>query len=139
MRKHARSKALPAVLFLSLNFLAADVVISPVAASARTLRNRSRVRVRPAARPRPAVRPQAPVTPENLAALRFCESGDDYTRTGGRYFGAYQFSPRTWSSLGYEGMPHEAEPEVQDEAAAALQARSGWGQWPACSRKLGFR
>ena len=30
-------------------------------------------------------------------------------------------------------------PGVQDQAAAQLQARSGWGQWPACSRAAGLR
>jgi len=47
--------------------------------------------------------------------------------------------PRTWRTLGYPGLPHEAPPEMQDEAARRLQARSGWGQWPVCSRRIGAR
>ena len=70
-------------------------------------------------------------------ALAQCESGGNFgINTGNGYYGAYQFSLGTWRSLGYGGYPHQASPEVQTEAAAKLQERSGWGQWPACSRKL---
>lgn len=74
------------------------------------------------------------------ARLRRCEAGGDYRRNSGNgYYGAYQFSAATWRSLGYPGLPHQAPPEVQDEAAQKLQRRSGWGQWPACSRRIGVR
>jgi resuscitation-promoting factor RpfA len=74
------------------------------------------------------------------ARLRQCESGGRYTiNTGNGFYGAYQFVPRTWRSLGYPGLPHQATPEMQDEAARKLQARSGWGQWPVCSRRIGAR
>lgn len=78
-------------------------------------------------------------TPENLQLLRECESGDDYgINTGNGYYGAYQFSAQTWQALGYAGLPHEAAPELQDEAAVRLQAEQGWNAWPACNRQLGF-
>lgn len=75
------------------------------------------------------------------AALRQCESGGNYAaNTGNGYYGAYQFSASTWRSMGTGyAYAHEAPPAVQDDAAQRLQARSGWGQWPACSRKLGLR
>jgi hypothetical protein len=74
------------------------------------------------------------------ARLRHCESSGRYTRnTGNGYYGAYQFKPSTWRSLGYRGLPHRAAPAVQDRAARRLQAREGWGQWPACARRLGLR
>jgi Transglycosylase-like domain len=74
------------------------------------------------------------------AALRECESHNNYEiNTGNGYYGAYQFAAGTWKRLGYSGLPHRAAPVVQDEAAKRLQAKSGWGQWPACSRKLGLR
>lgn len=79
--------------------------------------------------------------PDIWAALRNCEAGGVYTRnTGNGYYGAYQFSAATWRSMntGYE-YAHLAPPEVQDDAARRLQARSGWGQWPACSKKIGVR
>ncbi len=73
------------------------------------------------------------------AELRQCESGGNYaTDTGNGYYGAYQFSAATWHGLGFTGLPNQAPPAVQDEAAVELQARSGWGQWPACSRRLGL-
>jgi len=73
------------------------------------------------------------------AALRQCESGGNYSdNTGNGYYGAYQFSLATWHGIGYPGVPSNAPPAVQDRAAQQLQARSGWGQWPACSRRLGL-
>lgn len=101
---------------------------------------------RAANRPRPAT-PPAPPAPVQAAArddvwvkLRQCEAGGRYNaNTGNGYYGAYQFSAGTWRSLGYQGLPHQAPPEVQDEAAGKLQARGGWGHWPACSRRIGVR
>jgi len=74
------------------------------------------------------------------AALRQCESGGNYQdNTGNGFYGAYQFTEQTWQSLGLSGLPSQAPPAVQDDAAKRLQARDGWGPWPACSRKLGLR
>ncbi len=71
--------------------------------------------------------------------LRMCESTGNYgTDTGNGYYGAYQFALSTWYGLGFTGLPSEASPAVQDEAARMLQARSGWGQWPACAAELGL-
>lgn len=87
------------------------------------------------AHPRPAASPSA----ENLEALRWCESENDYgADTGNGYYGAYQFSLETWRGLGYQGYPHQARPQVQDEAAARLQSLYGWGQWPGCAWWLGL-
>jgi hypothetical protein len=86
--------------------------------------------------------PRRPVllTGDVWARLRSCESGGRYgINSGNGFYGAYQFHPRTWRTLGYPGLPHEAPPEMQDEAAQRLQARSGWGQWPVCSRRIGAR
>ncbi|MGO9558300.1 MAG: transglycosylase family protein [Acidimicrobiales bacterium] len=82
-----------------------------------------------------------PVAPAGGAwyELRLCESGDNYAEdTGNGYYGAYQFSLSTWYGLGYSGLPSEASPAEQDRAAAELQARSGWGQWPSCAAGLGL-
>lgn len=69
------------------------------------------------------------------ARLRECESHGDYTaNTGNGYYGAYQFSAKTWHSLGLAGLPHQASPADQDAAARRLLARSGWRQWPNCGR-----
>ena len=80
------------------------------------------------------------IAPEVWLALRKCESGNRYDlNTGNGYFGAYQFALGTWQKLGYPGLPHQAPPSVQDEAARRLQARSGWAVWPSCSRRIGAR
>ena len=118
MRKQPR-------LFVVIAILSICSLLSAAPASAGVLRARHRI-----------YKDVAP-TPEIWAALRFCEAGGAYDRhTGNGYYGAYQFSPRTWRGLGYTGLPHQADPAIQDEAAAKLQDRSGWGQWPGCRRKL---
>ena len=110
--------------------------VRPVRKVYRYRASRSRIRPR-VARP---VRPKAVPTGDVWARLRQCESGGNYTiSTGNGFYGAYQFHPRTWRGLGYPGLPHQASPEMQDEAARKLQARSGWGQWPVCSRRIGAR
>jgi resuscitation-promoting factor RpfB len=55
------------------------------------------------------------------------------------YYGGLQFLPSTWRSVGGSGMPHHASKAEQIKRGKILQQRSGWGQWPACSRKLGLR
>lgn len=70
-----------------------------------------------------------------FAQIRQCESGNNYsTNTGNGFYGAYQFTQGTWQSLGYSGLPSNASPATQDEAARRLAARSGLGQWPVCGR-----
>lgn len=75
------------------------------------------------------------------AALAQCESGGNPTivSSNGLYHGLYQFSVGTWESVGGSGLPSQASPGEQTERAMILQARSGWGQWPHCSSKLGLR
>lgn len=73
------------------------------------------------------------------AALAQCESGGNPRAVSGPYHGLYQFSVSTWRSVGGQGLPSQASPAEQLKRAKILQARSGWGQWPACSRKIGVR
>ena len=78
-------------------------------------------------------------TVANFERLAQCESGGRWgISTGNGYYGGLQFSLATWRSIGYSGYPHQASKATQIEAGQKLQRRSGWGQWPACSRKLGF-
>jgi Transglycosylase-like domain len=73
-------------------------------------------------------------------ALAECESGGNWAaNTGNGYYGGLQFSATTWHSVGGTGLPHEHSRETQILMGQRLQARSGWGQWPACSRELGLR
>jgi hypothetical protein len=79
------------------------------------------------------------VSPDTWAQLRMCESSGRYAvNTGNGYYGAYQFDLRTWHGLGYSGLPSDAPPAVQDEAAQKLYQQRGWQPWPACSVKLGL-
>jgi len=73
--------------------------------------------------------------------LAQCESNNNWQAVSrnGLYYGGLQFHPQTWRSVGGSGMPHEASREEQIRRAQILLARSGWGQWPACSLRLGLR
>ncbi len=75
-------------------------------------------------------------------ALAGCETGGTWDwaiNTGNGYFGGLQFGLPAWQHVGGEGYPHEASREEQIWRGHLLQEDSGWGQWPACSRKLGLR
>lgn len=75
-----------------------------------------------------------------FAAIRQCESGGNYsTNTGNGFYGAYQFTQQTWSSLGYPGRPDQASPAMQDQAARQLAATSGYQNWPVCGAGFGSR
>jgi len=73
-------------------------------------------------------------------ALARCESGGNpgAISASGRYYGLFQFSLSTWQAMGGSGLPSDAPASEQLQRAQALQARSGWGQWPACARSLGL-
>jgi len=72
--------------------------------------------------------------------LARCESGGNWSiNTGNGYFGGLQFSLSTWRAVGGHGLPSDNSREEQIARAEILLARSGWGQWPACTAKLGLR
>jgi LysM repeat protein len=72
--------------------------------------------------------------------LARCESGGNWSiNTGNGYYGGLQFSLSTWRAVGGSGLPSENSREEQIARAEILLARSGWGQWPACTTKLGLR
>ncbi|WP_052436370.1 resuscitation-promoting factor [Georgenia sp. SUBG003] len=109
---------------------------------------------RPAPKPQPAASPAASSAPAQRSApsgggaptsgvwaqLAQCESGGNPSAVSpnGLYHGLYQFSVQTWQAMGGSGLPSQASPAEQTQRAQALQARSGWGQWPACAAKLGL-
>lgn len=73
-------------------------------------------------------------------ALARCESGGNWSiNTGNGYYGGLQFTASTWKAVGGSGLPSQASREEQIMRGQILQARSGWGQWPACTKKLGLR
>jgi LysM repeat protein len=72
--------------------------------------------------------------------LAHCESSGNWgINTGNGYYGGLQFTLSSWRGVGGSGLPSDASRSEQIARAKALQARQGWGAWPACSAKLGLR
>lgn len=90
---------------------------------------------------RPPPRTHPAPTDDQMRALAHCESrSNPATNTGNGYYGAFQFSLRTWRGMGKSGWPHHHSAEEQTETARALIVRSGWrSQFPGCSRRMGMR
>lgn len=81
--------------------------------------------------------PDDPATWERLAQ---CESSGNWSMNSGNgYYGGLQFSLASWRDVGGAGYPHQASKAEQVKRGKILQARYGWGQWPHCSRQLGYR
>jgi hypothetical protein len=75
--------------------------------------------------------------------LAWCESNGNWAMNSGNgFYGGIQFMHSTWVNMGgrqWAEYPHQASRDQQIEVATRLQAQYGWGQWPACSAKLGLR
>jgi hypothetical protein len=75
--------------------------------------------------------------------LAQCESSGNWAMNSGNgYYGGVQFLHSTWVNMGgrqYAEYPHQATREQQIAVSERLLSQYGWGQWPACSRKLGLR
>jgi len=75
--------------------------------------------------------------------LAACESGGNWSiNTGNGYRGGLQFHPQTWTGFGggeFAATADQASRDQQIAVAQRVQAKQGWGAWPACSRKLGLR
>jgi resuscitation-promoting factor RpfB len=87
-------------------------------------------------KPRPTLTPSADGL--DWAALAKCESGGNprAVNSRGGYYGLYQFSLRTWASVGGSGNPIDASPDEQTARAQLLYDKAGAGQWPRCGRHL---
>ena len=118
--------------------LATTTTVPAAAARPSSARRASRAATSPR-RDAPRVEGGGGTSGDVWAALRACESNGYGDKRNPRYRGAYQFSWATWASVGGTGDPADAPPEEQDRRAQMLQARSGWGQWPRCSKRLGLR
>ncbi len=69
-----------------------------------------------------------------------CESGGNWAiNTGNGYYGGLQFSLGSWRAVGGSGLPSQASKSEQIMRGQILQARQGWGAWPACTARLGLR
>ncbi len=94
-----------------------------------------------------AAAPRRVAAPANYSAgdgsvwdkLAACEAGGNWAiNTGNGYYGGLQFSLSSWRGVGGSGLPSDASREEQIMRGQMLQARSGWGAWPACSARLGL-
>jgi LysM repeat protein len=94
-----------------------------------------------------AYRAQAPASATNYApsdgsvwdSIAACEAGGNWAiNTGNGFYGGLQFTLGSWNAVGGSGYPNEASREEQIARGQMLQARQGWGAWPACSAKLGL-
>lgn len=59
-----------------------------------------------------------------------------------RFHGGLQFHPGTWSAYRSDHHPqhaYDATREQQIQVAERVLDAQGWGAWPVCSKKLGFR
>lgn len=85
--------------------------------------------------------PTATSTPSGVwNRLAQCESGGNWSiNTGNGFYGGLQFTLSSWHAVGGSGYPNQASPSEQIARAQMLEARQGWGAWPACSAKLGLR
>jgi hypothetical protein len=86
----------------------------------------------------PAGTATARATGAPLASIRACETRGQpnpySTNTGNGFYGAYQFTPGTWQSVGGSGNPAAASPAEQDKRAAILYSQRGAQPWPVCGR-----
>lgn len=72
--------------------------------------------------------------------LAQCESGGNWAiNTGNGYYGGIQFSLQTWRGIGGTGYPHEHSRETQIAMGKKLWEVQGWGAWPGCTSKFGWR
>lgn len=119
-----------------------EEISNEVTTKARTHIIEVGTKTRPAPAPAPKTSSSGGGAPTSgvWAALARCESGGNpsIVSRNGLYHGLYQFTVSTWRSVGGSGLPSQASAAEQTKRAQILQARSGWGQWPGCARKLGL-
>jgi len=75
--------------------------------------------------------------------LAECESGGDWSiNTGNGFSGGVQFLRSTWLAMGggeFAPDAYLASKAEQIVVAERLLKVSGWGAWPGCTRKFGWR
>ncbi|MBJ8344060.1 resuscitation-promoting factor [Antrihabitans sp. YC2-6] len=76
-------------------------------------------------------------------ALAQCEATGNWAiNTGNGFYGGVQFDQNTWERQGglkYAPRADLATREEQIAIASVTQQRQGWGAWPACTSRLGYR
>lgn len=80
-----------------------------------------------------------PLSEAQITFLGNCESGMTASRNSGNgYYGAFQFSPGTWNSMGTGYERADMAPlDVQKDAVQRLVSRSSiFSQFPGCSSQM---
>ena len=76
-------------------------------------------------------------------ALAQCEATGNWAiNTGNGFYGGIQFDQNTWERQGglkYAPRADLATREEQIAIGSITQQRQGWGAWPACTSRLGYR
>jgi len=76
-------------------------------------------------------------------ALAQCEATGNWAiNTGNGFYGGVQFDQNTWERQGglkYAPRADLATREEQIAIASVTQKSQGWGAWPACTSRLGYR
>jgi uncharacterized protein YabE (DUF348 family) len=90
-------------------------------------------------------RPAAPAVSGGSVwdALARCESGGNWAiNTGNGFYGGLQFTSGTWLAYGGGAYAPRADLATREQqiaiATKVRDARGGYGDWPACSAKLGL-
>ena len=101
-----------------------------------------------------AVNEDTPTEPGNIPGVSLeeeymfdklaeCESGGDWhINTGNSYYGGIQFDHNVFLSVGGAEFAPRADLATREEQiilGKRLKDKSGWGNWPSCSARLGFR
>jgi resuscitation-promoting factor RpfB len=72
--------------------------------------------------------------------LNDCESNDWHLDS--RYDGGLQFDPPTWLAYGggeFAPFAFQASIAEQIEVGRRVRTAAGWGQWPGCTSRFGWR
>jgi resuscitation-promoting factor RpfB len=76
-------------------------------------------------------------------ALAQCEAtGNWQINTGNGFYGGVQFDQGTWERQGGQRYAPRADLATREEQIAIAEvtrSRQGWGAWPACTSRLGYR
>jgi LysM repeat protein len=119
-----------------------DVPVNQTIAAPAPVEASSATAPQPVAYRAPAPAPVANYAPSDGSvwdSIAACEAGGNWAiSTGNGFYGGLQFTLSSWNAVGGSGYPNEASREEQISRGQMLQARQGWGAWPACSAKLGL-
>ncbi|MDB5181408.1 MAG: hypothetical protein JWP13_171 [Candidatus Saccharibacteria bacterium] len=89
--------------------------------------------------PKPQVAAPSVASGSVWDSLAMCEATGNWAiNTGNGFYGGLQFTMSSWAAVGGSGYPNQASREEQIMRGQMLQARQGWGAWPACAAKLGL-